>query len=74
MVRASFCSTSSFIFIRPRNLNVVAEDNNLSFWLRLLAFKRLSLRNTLNEVDLDAKAKQCLQKKKLFLKSHRNMD
>ena len=26
-------------------------------------FKRLSLRNTLNEVDLDTKAKQCLQKK-----------
>ena len=24
MVRVNFCSTSSFIFIRPRNLNVVA--------------------------------------------------
>ena len=38
--------------------------DDLSFQLWQLAFKRSNLRNTLNEVDLDAEAKQCVQQRK----------
>ena len=38
--------------------------DDLSFQLWQLTFKWSNLRNTLNEVDLDAEAKQCAQQRK----------